>query len=167
MTENSPVRLVDLDVNDTHHSLAVEPRRPLVETLRDDIGLTGTKVGCEMGNCGACTVLIDDRAVYSCLVLTVECDGRRIETIESLADADELGPVQTAFVDADALQCGFCTPGQIMSAEAIRRRVESGDAIGRDEITHEMAGNLCRCGAYRHILEATAVAVGARAGGAS
>ncbi len=145
------VDLVRLDVNGRPRTLAVEPRRSLLETLRTDLALTGSKEVCLMGNCGACTVLLDDRAVYSCLVLAVECEGQRVETIESLADGQRPSPLQEAFVECDAMQCGFCTPGQILSLEALRRSDAPPD---HDRIERALQGNLCRCGAYRHILEA-------------
>ncbi len=152
----SPVTLVAIEVNGETRSLAVEPRSTLLTVIRDDLGLTGTKEVCEMGNCGACTVLLGDDAVYSCLVLGVECDGRSVETVESLADGPDLHPIQDAFADCDAFQCGFCTPGQMMSVEALRRRRAAADDR-RDldvDIERALVGNLCRCGAYRHILEA-------------
>jgi aerobic-type carbon monoxide dehydrogenase small subunit (CoxS/CutS family) len=164
MARDERVEEVVLDVNGQRHTLTVEGRRTLAETLRDDLGLTGTKESCGMGNCGACTVLIDDDAVYSCLVLTAECDagpGRpsRIETIEHLADGQAMHPLQQAFVDCDALQCGMCTPGQILSLEALRRAVPQ---PRRCQIETAIQGNLCRCGAYRHILQAAVQALGSR-----
>lgn len=143
--------LVDLDVNGEGHALAVDPARTLVEVLREDLGLTGTKATCEMGDCGSCTVLVDDQAVYSCLVLAAECAGRRVETVEGLADGSDLSPLQAAFVACDALQCGYCTPGQLMSLEGLRRRVPTPTP---GDVERAVQGNLCRCGAYRHILEA-------------
>ncbi|MDW3213063.1 MAG: (2Fe-2S)-binding protein [Ilumatobacteraceae bacterium] len=154
--------LVSLQINGEERSVAVEPRRVLLDVIRDDVGLTGTKQVCEMGNCGACTVLLDNEAVYSCLVLGVECDGRSVETVESLADGPDLHPIQAAFADCDAFQCGFCTPGQMMSIEALRRRRAAADEPGDldADIGSSLAGNLCRCGAYRHILDAARMALG-------
>lgn len=143
--------LVRFVLNDEQRSLAVQPDATLLDTLRHDLGMTGTKEVCNMGNCGACTVLLDDQAVYSCLVLAAECDTQTVDTVEGLADGQEPSAIQQAFVDCDALQCGFCTPGQIMSLEGLRRAVESPDG---DDIERAVQGNLCRCGAYRHILEA-------------
>lgn len=158
--DTSEVRLVTVDVNGARRSLAVSAAAILLDTLRDDLTLTGTKEVCGMGNCGACTVLLEGDAVYSCLVLTAECDGASIETVESLADGDQLSSLQQAFVDCDALQCGFCTPGQLMSLEGLRRRTE---APTDREIEETVQGNLCRCGAYRHILEAARSALGTAA----
>lgn len=159
----SPLRALTLAVNGQPHPVAVEPRRVLLDVLRRDLGLTGTKEVCEMGNCGACTVLLDDEAVYSCLVLAVECEGHAIETVEGLARGQELSAVQEAFVACDALQCGYCTPGQILAMEgALRRRPDADEATLVEAVT----GNLCRCGAYRNIVDAAArVAAGARAAG--
>jgi len=140
-----------LCVNDQVHEVVVEPHELLVDTLRERLGLTGTKQACGMGNCGTCTVRLDGDTVYSCLVLTMECDEHRIDTIEGLADGDELDPVQQAFVEADAFQCGFCTPGQIMSLRALLDELPQ---PSEEELVHGMSGNLCRCGAYRHILDA-------------
>lgn len=149
--------VTEFDVNGHRHTVAGSGDRRLLDSLREDLGLTGTKAVCEMGDCGACTVVVDDRAVYSCLVLTAECDGRRVETIEGVADGETLDPIQAAFVEHDALQCGFCTPGQIMSLVALRREA---DEPTPDDIEHALAGNLCRCGAYDHIRTAACSALG-------
>lgn len=154
-----PVRL---DVNGEGHTLAIDPERTLVEALREDLGLTGTKASCEMGDCGSCTVLLDGQAVYSCLVLAAECADRAVETVEGLADGQDLQPLQSAFVDCDALQCGYCTPGQLMSLEGLRRRVP--DPTEAD-VERAVQGNLCRCGAYRHILQAACQGLGIQGGG--
>lgn len=143
--------LVELTVNEHAHRLRVEPRRSLLEALRIDLGLTGTKQVCNAGNCGACTVLLGDQAVYSCLILAVECEGQPIRTIEGLSDAGALHPLQQAFIAHDALQCGFCTPGQIMAAQGLLQRQPQPTA---DEVAEGMSGNLCRCGAYRGIIAA-------------
>jgi aerobic-type carbon monoxide dehydrogenase small subunit (CoxS/CutS family) len=154
----SPAKL-SLQVNGVAHAIRVEPRRTLVDALRIDLGLTGTKDPCDMGNCGACTVLLDGRAIYSCLTLAVECAGREITTIEGLARDGQLDPVQRAFIEADAFQCGYCTAGQIMSIKALLHAVrEPSD----DDIVRAVAGNLCRCGAYRNILRAARRAAGKR-----
>ncbi len=144
-------------INGVPTPLDVESRETLLEVLRERVGLTGTKAVCTMGNCGACTVTLDGTAVYSCLVLAVECDGRDVGTIEGVADGDELHPVQRAFVERDAFQCGYCTPGQIMSLKAMLDATESPD---EDDVRRAVSGNLCRCGAYRHILEAGRQAAG-------
>jgi xanthine dehydrogenase YagT iron-sulfur-binding subunit len=142
---------VNLFINGLRRSLVVEPRWSLLYVLREKLGLTGTKVGCERGECGACTVLIDDVPRYACLTLAVEAQGRKIVTLEGLMDGERLGAVQQAFVEHDAFQCGYCTPGQIMSAEGLLR---SSPAPTTDEIRRAMSGNLCRCGAYSHIHKA-------------
>ncbi|HEX8033529.1 MAG TPA: (2Fe-2S)-binding protein [Ktedonobacterales bacterium] len=141
-------RRISLVVNDTSYSLDVEPRRTLLDALREDIHLTGAKPGCNMGNCGACTVLLDGEAIYSCLVLAVECEGRNVTTIEGLARNGELDPVQRAFVEHDALQCGFCTPGQVLALKALLAR---NPHPSEEEIERGMSGNICRCGAYPKI----------------
>ncbi|MBX3001105.1 MAG: (2Fe-2S)-binding protein [Caldilineaceae bacterium] len=142
---------VTLIVNGVDHALTVETRRTLLDVLRYDLDLTGAKKVCDMGNCGACTVLIDDRPMYACLLLAVDCTGRHITTIEGLGTDGELDPVQQAFIKADAFQCGFCTPGQVMSMKGLLLGTpHPSDA----DILHAMSGNLCRCGAYQHILEA-------------
>lgn len=144
-------RRIQLHVNGQTRALDVEPRRTLLDALRDDLGLTGAKPGCNMGNCGACTVLLDGEAVYSCLTLAVACVGQQITTIEGLARRGKLDPVQQAFIDHDALQCGFCTPGQVLSLKALLARSPQ---ASDDEIERGMSGNLCRCGAYPKILAA-------------
>jgi aerobic-type carbon monoxide dehydrogenase small subunit (CoxS/CutS family) len=149
--------LLTFDVNGEGVSLAVDPDRTLVEALREDLDLTGTKASCEMGDCGSCTVLLDGQAVYSCLVLAAECEGRAVETIEGMADGQALDPLQSAFVSCDALQCGYCTPGQIMSLEGLRRRVAEPTV---QDVEQAVTGNLCRCGAYRHILDAACQGLG-------
>jgi aerobic-type carbon monoxide dehydrogenase small subunit (CoxS/CutS family) len=142
---------IRLTVNGAAHDLDVEPRRTLLDTLREDLHLTGAKPGCNMGNCGACTVILDGEAVYSCLTLAVECQGRAIITIEGLAHGGALDLVQEAFIQHDALQCGFCTPGQILALKAL---LDRNPHPSDDEIERGMSGNLCRCGAYVKIREA-------------
>ena len=142
---------VNLFINGLRRSLVVEPRWSLLYVLREKLGLTGTKIGCERGECGACTVLIDGVPRYACMTLAVEAQGTEIVTLEGLMDGEKLGAVQQAFVEHDAFQCGYCTPGQIMSAEGLLRRNPSPNP---DEIRRAMSGNLCRCGAYAHILRA-------------
>jgi aerobic-type carbon monoxide dehydrogenase small subunit (CoxS/CutS family) len=142
---------VAIEVNGDTYRLEVEPRRSLVDALRIDCKLTGTKKVCDMGNCGACTVLLDGEAVYACLALAVECDGHRVTTIEALDANGELDGLQSAFIEHDALQCGYCTPGQIMSLKALFDREP---APSEQDIVDAVAGNLCRCGAYRNILDA-------------
>jgi aerobic-type carbon monoxide dehydrogenase small subunit (CoxS/CutS family) len=142
---------VVLTVNGTRHELAIEPRRTLLDALREDLQLTGAKPGCDLGQCGACTVLLDGAAVYSCLTLAVECADHAVTTIEGLGNGDALDPVQAAFVAHDALQCGFCTPGQVLAMKALfARNAHPSD----EEILRGMSGNLCRCGAYPKILAA-------------
>jgi len=142
---------VNLFINGLRRSLVVEPRWSLLYVLREKLGLTGTKVGCERGECGACTVLIDGLPRYACLILAVEAQGAEIVTLEGLMQGERLGAVQQAFVEHDAFQCGYCTPGQIMSAEGLLR---SNPAPNPDEIRRAMSGNLCRCGTYAHIYAA-------------
>jgi xanthine dehydrogenase YagT iron-sulfur-binding subunit len=142
---------VHLDINGTHHRLELEPRVTLLDALRDRLGLTGTKKGCDHGQCGACTVHVDGERVLACLTLAAQAEGRGITTIEGLAREGELHPVQAAFLEQDAFQCGYCTPGQIMSAVAC---IREGHAGSDEEIREYMAGNLCRCGAYPHIVAA-------------
>jgi xanthine dehydrogenase YagT iron-sulfur-binding subunit len=139
---------IRLGINQTEYELDVEPRRTLLDALREDLHLTGAKPGCNMGNCGACTVLVDGEALYSCLLLAVECEGLAITTIEGLGRDGALDPVQQAFVEQDALQCGFCTPGQVLALTALLAR---NPHPSDEEIDRGMAGNLCRCGAYPKI----------------
>jgi len=142
---------ITLSVNGRRHQLLVESRWSLLYVLREKLGLTGTKVGCERGECGACTVLIDNVPRYACLTLAVEAQGVKITTLEGLMADDELGPVQQAFLEEDAFQCGYCTPGQIMAAEGLLRSRPEPSA---EEIRRAMSGNLCRCAAYPNIVEA-------------
>jgi len=142
---------IHLDINGHRHTLQLEPRVTLLDALRDRLGLTGTKKGCDHGQCGACTVHVDGERVLACLTLAAQAEGRTVTTIEGLAREGELHPVQAAFLEQDAFQCGYCTPGQIMSAVAC---IREGHAGSDDEIREYMAGNLCRCGAYPHIVAA-------------
>jgi carbon-monoxide dehydrogenase small subunit len=143
-----PVRL---DVNGVEHNLEVEPRLLLVHALRDELGLTGTRVGCDTSNCGACTVHLDGKAVKSCTVLAVQADGASITTIEGLGGEDDLHPVQEAFWNNHGLQCGFCTPGMIMAAAAI---LAENPNPTEEEVRHGLEGNLCRCTGYHNIVRA-------------
>jgi len=142
---------VVLRVNGKEYRLLLEPRTTLVRAIREHLGLTGTKVVCDRGECGGCTVLMDNKPVYSCQVLAVEAQGHEITTIEGLVQAEELDPIQKAFVEHDAMQCGFCTPGQIMAAKGLLLKNPSPT---REEILRGMSGNLCRCAAYPGILRA-------------
>ena len=141
---------LSLTVNGSKKELEVEPRWTLLYVLRDKLGLTGAKAGCERGECGSCTVLIDGTARYACMTLALEADGHEITTVEGLMRGEQLGPVQEAFVQEDGFQCGFCTPGQIMAAEGLLRKNPHPTV---DEIRTGMSGNLCRCGAYDHIVK--------------
>ena len=142
---------VELEVNGRPVGLRVPPHRTLLDALREDIGLTGTKKVCDEGTCGACTVLLDGRAIYSCMTLAHSCAGRQVETIEGLGRDGTLHPVQQAFIDHDAFQCGFCTPGQVMSLVGLLRE---NDAPTTEDVTRAVTGNLCRCGAYPNIVAA-------------
>jgi xanthine dehydrogenase YagT iron-sulfur-binding subunit len=153
---------VTLRVNGQTHRLLVEPRWSLLFVLRERLGLTGTKVGCDRGECGACTVLIDHLPRYACLTLAFEAEGAEIVTVEGLMKGEELGPVQQAFLEHDAFQCGYCTPGQIMAAEGLLR-ANSGPSM--DEIRRGVSGNLCRCGAYANIFKAIERAAALMRGG--
>ena len=151
VTEPGETIRITLRVNGRRHRLKVEPRWSLLDVLREKLGLTGPKLGCGRGECGACTVLIDGQPRYACLTLAPEAEGKEITTVEGLMKGEELGPVQQAFLANDAMQCGYCTPGQIMAAEGLLR-VNPNPSL--DEIRREMSGNLCRCGSYAHIFKA-------------
>ena len=151
------MRSVGLTVNGVQHDLEIEPRELLAYVLRDRLGLTGTNIGCDTSSCGACTVLLDGVSVKSCTVLGVQADGAEITTIEGLSGADGLHPVQQAFHDHHALQCGYCTPGMVMAAVSL---IEHGEATSRDAIREGLEGNLCRCTGYHNIVEAVAAAAG-------
>jgi xanthine dehydrogenase YagT iron-sulfur-binding subunit len=142
---------VSLNINRRAVSVHVPPDRSLLDTLRETLGLTGTKKVCNEGDCGACTVLVDDRPVYSCLTLAIACEGRAVETIEGISHDGRLHPVQEAFIEHDAYQCGFCTPGQVMSIVSLLRRDPKAD---EEAVKRAVAGNLCRCGAYANIVAA-------------
>ncbi|MFF9077436.1 2Fe-2S iron-sulfur cluster-binding protein [Streptomyces sp. NPDC014735] len=171
--------VITLSVNGEQHTLPVDHRTTLLDALRERLDLTGTKKGCDQGQCGACTVLLDGRRVVSCLQLAVAAEGAAVTTIEGVADGDRLHPVQQAFIDLDGYQCGYCTPGQICSALAVLEehaagwpssvtadvRPEAGvPALTSEEIRERMSGNLCRCGAYVSIVAAVARAAEAGAG---
>src|ERR1700716_3245535 len=153
MSGTEPLRLqLRLTVNGAARALQLDPRTSLLDALREGLGLTGAKKGCDHGQCGACTVHLDGRRIASCLTPAVHADGRRVTTIEGLSpDEGELHPMQQAFIDHDALQCGYCTPGQIMAAVAC---VNEGHATSREQIREYMSGNICRCGAYVGIVAA-------------
>ena len=146
---------IELSVNGRSRSIDVPPHHTLLEVLRDDLGLTGTKECCLVGECGACTVLVDDVSVDSCLMLAVEADGTSVTTVEGLATADGLHPLQQAFLDTGAAQCGFCIPGQLVSAQAL---LASNPHPTREEVEDGLAGNLCRCAGYGQIIEAVLLA---------
>jgi xanthine dehydrogenase YagT iron-sulfur-binding subunit len=146
-----------LTINGARHALRLDPRTTLLDLLREQLDLTGAKKGCDQGQCGACTILIDGRRVNSCLTFAVMYDGARITTIEGLALNGALHPLQQAFIDHDALQCGYCTPGQICSAVGL---IAEGRATTAEEIRELMSGNICRCGAYVNIVAAIQQAAG-------
>jgi aerobic carbon-monoxide dehydrogenase small subunit len=148
---------VQVTVNGRRHEVLVEPRRLLVHLLRDDLGLTGTHVGCDTTNCGACTVHLDGEAVKSCTVLAVQADGAEVTTIEGMADGDALHPLQDAFWNNHGLQCGYCTPGMIMAAADLLRRNPNPT---EEDVRHGLEGNLCRCTGYHNIVKAVLDAAG-------
>jgi len=160
----SPEEMVQvaLMINGRIHRLLVEPRWTLLFVLRERLTISGTKAGCERGECGSCTVLIDGQPRYACMTLAVEAEGTEITTVEGLLDGEELGIVQKAFVEEDAFQCGYCTPGQVMAAEGLLRINPSPSF---EEIRSGMSGNLCRCGAYPHIVNAVTTAAKNKKGG--
>lgn len=155
---------ITLQVNGKAERLLVEPRVVLADALRDHIGLTGTKVACGRGACGACTVLVDGAAQCSCLLLAVEMRGRAIMTIEGLKTDNRLSPIQEAFVNADALQCGFCTSGMVLSCKIL---LDKNPKPSRQEIREAVSGNLCRCGTYPHVIDAVQRAAGIKTAGSS
>jgi carbon-monoxide dehydrogenase small subunit len=146
---------ITLNINGLDYEVAAEARRTLVDVIRDDCGLTGTHIGCEHGVCGACTIILDGEAVRSCLMFAVQANGRKIRTVEGLADGDKLHPIQQAFIDNHGLQCGFCTPGFLMLAvNALERQPDIGD----DDMLDILASNLCRCTGYQNIIKAVRAA---------
>jgi aerobic carbon-monoxide dehydrogenase small subunit len=159
MTEK---RDITLTINGRSHAIRVDARRTLVDAIRDDCGQTGTHIGCEHGVCGACTILLDDEPVRSCLMFAVQAEGRQIRTVEGLANGDELHPLQQAFIDHHGLQCGFCTPGFLMLAAGVLERDPN---ISDDDLLDLLASNLCRCTGYQNIIKAVraaAIKMGAR-----
>jgi carbon-monoxide dehydrogenase small subunit len=142
---------IELHINGRGHAVRVEPRKTLVDVIRDECGLTGTHIGCEHGVCGACTVIIDDDAVRSCLMFAVQAQGKRIRTVESLADGEKLHPMQASFIAHHALQCGFCTPGFLMLAV---NALETNPDLTDEEILDLLSSNLCRCTGYQNIIKA-------------
>jgi xanthine dehydrogenase YagT iron-sulfur-binding subunit len=169
---STPVR-VSLHVNDATHALEIDPRTTLLDALREHLRLTGTKKGCDHGQCGACTVIVEGRRLYSCLTLAVMHEGEAVTTIEGLGSPEDLHPMQAAFIRHDGYQCGYCTPGQICASVAMLEEIAAGmpshvtedldaaPSLTAEEIRERMSGNLCRCGAYANILDAiTEVAEG-------
>ena len=152
MTEKCEITLT---INGCAHTIRVDPRRTLVDAIRDDCGQTGTHIGCEHGVCGACTVLLDGEPVRSCLMIAVQAEGRQIRTVEGLANGDELHPLQQAFIDHHGLQCGFCTPGFLMLAAGVLERDPN---ISDDDLLDLLASNLCRCTGYQNIIKAVRAA---------
>lgn len=154
-------QIIQLEINGQIQEVAVQVHHTLLQVLRDDLGLLGTKKGCDTGGCGCCTVLVDGKAVYSCMVLAMTAPGKKITTVEGLADNATLDPIQQAFVDAGAVQCGYCTCGMIMAAKAYLSDCGT-DNPGDREIRQAIAGNLCRCTGYRKIVDAIALAASRR-----
>ena len=150
-------QLINITVNGVAHELAVEPRRTLLEVVREDLGLTGSKKGCGIGDCGACTMLVDGVATFSCLMLAIQADGCVVETVESLAENGKLNKLQQSFVDVGAIQCGFCTPGMLMIATELLRRIPNPT---EKDIRLALSGNLCRCTGYQKIVEAIKAVTG-------
>ena len=159
---DAEVRAIKLTVNGRPRHVAVEPRRLLSDCLRDDLGLTGTNLGCEQGVCGSCTVLVDGESVRSCLMFAVQADGAEVQTVEGLANGAELHPLQAAFWEHHGLQCGFCTPGMLITASELLERNPQPDEA---EIRDALSGNLCRCTGYQHIVDAIQDVAGGRNGG--
>lgn len=167
--DNGPANDVTFHVNGSQRALRLDSRVTLLDSLRDHLGLTGPKKGCDHGQCGACTVLVDGRRVLSCLTLLLSCEGKEVVTVEGLASGTQLHPLQQAFIRHDAFQCGFCTPGQLCSMVALLGEAKNGDAsfvtpnvqrashllpLSDAEIKERMSGNICRCGAYVHLIDA-------------
>jgi carbon-monoxide dehydrogenase small subunit len=153
---------ITLNINGRDYDIRVEPRKTLVDAIRDDCGQTGTHIGCEHGICGACTIILDDEAVRSCLMFAVQAQGRKIRTVEGLAQGDKLHPLQESFIKHHGLQCGFCTPGFLMLAVNVLERQPD---IGDEELLDALSSNLCRCTGYQNIIAAVrAVAADLRAG---
>ena len=159
MTEKTGITLT---INGEAHRIAVEPRRTLVDAIREDCGKTGTHIGCEHGVCGACTILVDGEPVRSCLMFALQADGKAIRTVEGLADGDNLHPMQQAFMDHHALQCGFCTPGFLMLAVGVLEREPQ---IGDEALIDVLSSNLCRCTGYQNIIKAVRAAAAAMRAG--
>ncbi|MCG8968865.1 MULTISPECIES: (2Fe-2S)-binding protein [Streptomyces] len=154
---STPTSRLTVSVNGTRHTVTVDNRTSLLDLLREHLGLTGSKKGCDAGACGACTVLVDGRRQNACLTLAVRTEGAEVTTIEGLADGDQLHTLQQAFIDQDAFQCGYCTPGQILSGVAC---IQEGHTGSREEIAEWMSGNICRCGCYPKIVNAVQQAAG-------
>lgn len=146
---------IRITVNGREHPLEVEPRMTLLDAIRQKLNLTGSKRVCDSGACGACTMIVDGRAIYACMTLAIACDGASVTTIEGLSGEGELHPIQKAFVEKDGYQCGFCTPGQVLAAKAL---LDRNPHPSRDEIRRGMSGNLCRCGAYLKIIDSVSYA---------
>jgi len=143
-------RTIHFEINDRHINITVPVHRTLLEMIREDIGLTGTKEGCDEGECGACTVIMNNKAIHACCTLAIHADGCKIITIEGLQKEDELDPIQQAFIDAGAVQCGFCTPGMLLSAKAL---LDVNDLPTEEEIRTAIEGNICRCTGYDRIVQ--------------
>jgi carbon-monoxide dehydrogenase small subunit len=159
---------ISLTVNGEQVSERVEARKTLVDFVREDLGLTGSHVGCEHGVCGACTMRVNGEIVRGCLMLAVQCDGAVVETIEGLSDSDEAADLQTAFEQRNALQCGYCTPGMLTAAQDLLKQAKSNKSVpSRDEIREHLSGNYCRCTGYHAIVDAVESVAQARAGGKS
>lgn len=150
-TEGVMSATITLDVNGRSHNVEVEARTTLADALRDRLEITGPKVVCDKGECGACTVEMDGKLVFSCMTLAMDAQGRKIETVEGMADGDSLHPIQEAFVEKDALMCGFCTPGFLMSSKSL---LDANDNPTPEEVREGLSGNICRCGTYPHVFEA-------------
>ena len=148
---NTQEAIIEIQVNQVSYRITVRPSATLLDVLRQDLGLKGTKRGCDQGHCGACTVLLDGKAVNACLLLAVEAHGKKITTIEGLSNGDRLHPLQEAFVEGGAIQCGFCTPGMILSAKALLDEIQN---PSEEEIREALSGNLCRCSGYVKIVKA-------------